>query len=70
MAAEFAYIFNAFGSEVTVLSRSGFLKNLDKHLRAIAMKELAGVDIREGAEVTGIAGHVPGYGRPILSRGK
>jgi dihydrolipoamide dehydrogenase len=56
MAAEFAYIFNAFGSEVTVLSRSGFLKNLDKHLRAIAMKELAGVDIRERAEVTGIAG--------------
>jgi dihydrolipoamide dehydrogenase len=56
MAAEFAYIFQTFGSEVTVLSRSGFLKNLDKHLRAIAMKELAGVDIREGTEVTGIAG--------------
>jgi dihydrolipoamide dehydrogenase len=56
MAAEFAYIFNAFGSEVTILSRSGFLKNLDKHLRAIAMKELAGVDIREGTEVTGIDG--------------
>ncbi len=56
MAAEFAYIFQTFGSEVTVISRSGFLKNLDKHLRAIALKELAGVDIREGAEVTGITG--------------
>jgi dihydrolipoamide dehydrogenase len=56
MAAEFAYIFNEFGSEVTVLSRSGFLKNLDKHLRAIALKELTGVDIREGADVTGIQG--------------
>ncbi|MFA5236636.1 MAG: NAD(P)/FAD-dependent oxidoreductase [Methanoregula sp.] len=56
MAAEFAYIFKEFGSRVTVLSRSGFLKNLNKHLRAIAMKELAGVDIREGTEVTGITG--------------
>jgi dihydrolipoamide dehydrogenase len=56
MAAEFAYIFQAFGSEVTVLARSGFLKNLDRHLRAVAMKELAGVEIREGAETTGITG--------------
>ena len=56
MAAEFAYIFQTFGSEVIVLSRSGFLKNLDKHLRAIALRELASVDIREGAAVTGIAG--------------
>jgi dihydrolipoamide dehydrogenase len=56
MAAEFAYIFQMFGSEVTIISRSGFLKNLDKHLRAIALKELAGVDIREGTEVTGITG--------------
>jgi len=56
MAAEFAYIFQTFGSEVTVLSRSGFLKNFDRHLRAIAIKELAGVDIREGASVTGIEG--------------
>ena len=56
MAAEFAYIFQTFGSRVTVLSRSGFLKDLDKHLRAIALKELDGVDIREGTAVTGIAG--------------
>jgi len=56
MAAEFAYIFQEFGSEVTVLARSGFLKNLDRHLRNVAMKELAGVEILEGAEATGISG--------------
>ncbi len=56
MAAEFAYIFHSFGCEVTVLSRSGFLKNLDRHLSTIALKELAGVTIREGAEATGITG--------------
>ena len=56
MAAEFAYLFLFFGSRVTVLSRSGFLKDLDKHLRAIALRELDGVDIRERTAVTGIAG--------------
>jgi dihydrolipoamide dehydrogenase len=56
MAAEFAYIFQEFGSDVVVLARSSFLKNLDRHLRAVAIKELAGVEIREGVEVTGIAG--------------
>ena len=56
MAAEFAYIFQTFGSRVTVLSRSGFLKDLDKHLRAIALKELDSVDIREGTAVNGITG--------------
>ncbi len=47
MAAEFAFIFRQFGSAVTVISRSGFLKDLDPHLRALAIRELAGVDIRE-----------------------
>jgi len=56
MAAEFAYVFAAFGSHVTVLARSGFLKGLDKHLRAVTMKELDDVDIREGAATTGIEG--------------
>jgi len=56
MAGEFAYIFKEFGSEVTVLARSGFLKNLDRHLRAVALKELAGVNIREGTEILGISG--------------
>ena len=69
MAAEFAYIFNAFGSEVTVLSRSGFLKNLDKHLHAIALKELAGVDIREGITVTGITGTSKATGVRYSTRG-
>ncbi|MGD0534763.1 MAG: NAD(P)/FAD-dependent oxidoreductase [Methanoregula sp.] len=69
MAAEFAYIFNAFGSEVTVLSRSGFLKNLDKHLHAIALKELAGVGIREGTTVTGITGTSKATGVRYSTRG-
>lgn len=56
MAAEFAYIFAQFGSEVTVLSRSSFLKNLDEHLRKRARRELAGVDIREGCDVLSVEG--------------
>ena len=56
MAAEFAYIFSMFGSEVTVLSRSTFLKNVDKHLRAIAIKQLNGVNIREETTVHSIEG--------------
>jgi len=56
MAAEYAYIFSRFGSEVTILSRSMFLKNLDVHLRKRALRELAGADIREGAEVLSVEG--------------
>ena len=56
MAAEFAYIFSRFGSDVTILCRSGFLKTLDKHLRTIAIKELSGVEIRENARVSSIRG--------------
>ena len=37
MAAEFAYIFSEFGSRVTVVCRSSLLKNLDAHLRALAL---------------------------------
>lgn len=47
MAAEYAYIFSAFGSEVTLISRSGFLKSIDKHLRSLAVSELDGVTIME-----------------------
>lgn len=54
MAAEFAYIFSRFGSGVTVLSRSGFLKNLDETIRKRAMRELAGVEIREGTDVLAV----------------
>jgi len=56
MAAEFAYIFSRFGSGVTILSRSGFLKNLDEHIRKRAFRELSGVDIREGTDVLSIEG--------------
>jgi dihydrolipoamide dehydrogenase len=51
MAAEFAYIFKEFGSRVTLICRSTFLKNLDNHLRALAHKELRGVEIRENSSI-------------------
>ena len=54
MAAEFAYIFSTFGSEVTLLCRSTFLKDIDKHLRALAIKELKTVEIRENTQVQSI----------------
>jgi dihydrolipoamide dehydrogenase len=54
MAAEFAYIFSRFGSRVTVISRSGFLKNLDETIRKRAVRELAGVEIREGTDVLAV----------------
>jgi dihydrolipoamide dehydrogenase len=56
MAAEFAYIFSRFGTSVSVLARSGFLKNLDETIRKRAVRELAGVDIREGTDVLTIEG--------------
>ncbi|HUT38745.1 MAG TPA: NAD(P)/FAD-dependent oxidoreductase [Methanoregula sp.] len=56
MSAEFAYIFCMFGSEVTLISRSSFLKNTDKHLRALAIKELSGVEIREDTTVQSLTG--------------
>jgi dihydrolipoamide dehydrogenase len=56
VAAEFAYIFSTFGCDVTILSRSAFLKDADKHIRALAIRELAGVTIRENTPVTSIAG--------------
>lgn len=56
MAAEFAYIFSTFGTKVHLLSRSGFLKNIDPHLRELAIRELAGVTITENCRVTAIGG--------------
>jgi dihydrolipoamide dehydrogenase len=41
---------------VTILSRSTFLKDADKHIRALAIRELAGVTIRENSPVTAING--------------
>lgn len=56
MGAEFAYIFNALGSEVTLISRSAFLKNIDRHLRSLAIKELGGVEIMENTPVLSLEG--------------
>jgi dihydrolipoamide dehydrogenase len=56
VAAEFAYIFSTFGCDVTILSRNTFLKETDKHLRALAIRELAGVTIRENTPVDSIGG--------------
>ena len=56
VAAEFAYIFSTYGSNVTILSRSTFLKDTDKHIRALAIKELEGVTIRENTPVASIQG--------------
>jgi dihydrolipoamide dehydrogenase len=54
MSAEFAYAFSAFGSEVTILSRSGFLRTLDPFLVRTAREDLAEVTIRENIPVTSI----------------
>jgi len=56
MAAEFAHIFHAFGSEVTILARSAFLKELDDRLRKLALKELEGVSICEHSPLHRIEG--------------
>ncbi|RPI38473.1 MAG: NAD(P)/FAD-dependent oxidoreductase [Methanoregulaceae archaeon] len=56
VAAEFAYIFRNFGCEVTLLSRSTFLKESDRHIRALAVKELGGVTICENTPVMSIGG--------------
>jgi dihydrolipoamide dehydrogenase len=56
IAAEFAYIFSTLGCEVTILSRSTFLKNIDKHLHALAMKDLMPVNIMQNTHVQSIDG--------------
>ena len=70
MAAEFAYIFSTLGSEVTLLARSTFLKNIDKHLRAVAMKDLASVAILENTQVRSIEGDEGGKLLRITTDGK
>ncbi|MFA4825094.1 MAG: NAD(P)/FAD-dependent oxidoreductase [Methanoregula sp.] len=57
MAAEFAYIFSTFGSKVTLLCRSTLLKDMDNHLRALAVKDLSSVDIQENTRVQSINGN-------------
>ena len=47
MGAEYAYIFQAFGSEVHLFARSGLLRELDIRLREVALRELDGVHLHE-----------------------
>lgn len=56
VAAEYAYILSSFGSRVTILSRSTFLKDTDKHIRSLAISELEGVTIRENSPVLSVNG--------------
>jgi dihydrolipoamide dehydrogenase len=56
MAAEFAHIFHAFGADVTVLARSGFLKELDGRLRKQALRELEGVTLCEHSPLLRVEG--------------
>ena len=56
MAAEFAFIFQEFGADVTLAARSVFLKEVPKNLRYLARKDLEKVDINENCTVAGIRG--------------
>jgi dihydrolipoamide dehydrogenase len=56
MAAEFAFIFSTLGCEVTLLSRSSVLKNIDKHLLKLAIKDLSLVTILENTQVQSMNG--------------
>ncbi len=56
VAAEFAHIFRAFGSGVEIVARHGLLGDLDAKMRSAALRDLAGVGIREQAAVASIEG--------------
>ena len=61
-AAEFAYIYAAFGCEVTLIARSSLLTMLPDTLLADARRDLSAVDIRENTPLEKILGtdHVVG----------
>ena len=61
-AAEFAYIYAAFGCEVTLIARSSLLLMLPEPLLADARRDLSAVDIRENTPLEKILGtdHVEG----------
>ena len=61
-AAEFAYIYAAFGCEVTLIARSSLLSMLPYPLLADARRDLSAVDIRENTPLEKILGtdHVEG----------
>jgi dihydrolipoamide dehydrogenase len=68
MAAEFAHIFHAFGAEVTLLARSGFLKEMDGRLRKQALRELEGVAICEHTPLLRVEGS--GRAEAVVTGGK
>ena len=55
-AAEFAYIYAAFGCEVTLIARSSLLTMLPSPLLADARRDLSAVDIRENTPLEKILG--------------
>ena len=55
-AAEFAYIYAAFGCEVTLIARSSLLSMLPDTLLADARRDLSAVDIRENTPLEKILG--------------
>ncbi|MDR9816114.1 MAG: NAD(P)/FAD-dependent oxidoreductase [Candidatus Methanoculleus thermohydrogenotrophicum] len=57
VAAEFAHIFQSFGSEVDIVTRRGLLPLLDAKMRSAVMRhDLAGVSIHEETAVASIEG--------------
>jgi dihydrolipoamide dehydrogenase len=56
MAAEFSFIFHSLGSAVDLVSRSGFLKNLDPRLRSAALRDLSGVTLHQNSRLIDIGG--------------
>jgi len=56
MAAEFGYIFSAFGCETHILSRSSLLHQIPDRLRKEAMKELNRITLHEFSAITAITG--------------
>ncbi|MDU9375967.1 Soluble pyridine nucleotide transhydrogenase [Methanocorpusculaceae archaeon Sp1] len=61
-AAEFAYIFSAFGVEVSVFARSSFLSMLPARMHTAAQRDLSSVHIYENAPLERVLGsdHVEG----------
>ncbi|MDD1724835.1 MAG: NAD(P)/FAD-dependent oxidoreductase [Methanospirillum sp.] len=56
IAAEYAYIFNSFGVQVTILARSSLLRTFPEHLVQEARRDLGEITIWEHVRVVGISG--------------
>jgi dihydrolipoamide dehydrogenase len=69
MAAEFAYIFQEFGSEVQLVSRSGFLKKLNPKMVHLARNELSGARILENTALKKITGNTRVEGVVLEGKG-